>query len=48
MVDLSQYAGARKRRKLKLVEFWKADAAESLRKVSLIYGSNTDVEQFLV
>ena len=37
MLDLSQYAGARKRRELKLVEFWKSDSTESLRKISLLY-----------
>lgn len=37
MLDLSQYAGARKRRGLEIIEFWKADAVESLRKASLIY-----------
>jgi Cdc6-like AAA superfamily ATPase len=37
MLDLSQYAGARKRRKLQLVEFWKPTSTEALRKVSLIY-----------
>lgn len=37
MLDLSQYAGARKRRKLQLVEFWKPTSTEVLRKASLIY-----------
>ncbi|MGD0090312.1 MAG: hypothetical protein ABSE73_10370 [Planctomycetota bacterium] len=37
MLDLSQYAGARKRRELKLVEFWKPDSKDSLRRVSLLY-----------
>jgi hypothetical protein len=37
MLDLSQYSGARKRRKLKIVEFWKPTSKEALRKVSLIY-----------
>lgn len=37
MLDLSQYAGARKRRKLQLVEFWKPTSTEALRKVSLVY-----------
>jgi hypothetical protein len=37
MLDLSQYAGARKRRKLQIVEFWKQSSAETLRKISLIY-----------
>ena len=37
MLDLSQYAGARKRRKLQIVEFWKQSSVETLRKISLIY-----------
>jgi hypothetical protein len=45
MLDLSQYAGARKRRQLEMVEFWKPDSTESLRKVSLIYTPGKLVEQ---
>lgn len=45
MLDLSQYAGARKRRKLKMVEFWKANSGEALRKTSLIYTPGVSVEQ---
>jgi hypothetical protein len=37
MLDLSQYAGARKRRDLQIVEFWKPSSKEALRKKSLIY-----------
>lgn len=37
MLDLSQYAGARKRRELNMVEFWTPESKEALRKVSLIY-----------
>lgn len=37
MLDLSQYAGARKRRELEIVEFWKPDSTEALRRASLIY-----------
>ena len=37
MLDLSQYSGARKRRKLQIVEFWKPTSKEALRKVALIY-----------
>ena len=37
MLDLSQYAGARKRRELEMVEFWKSDPAESLRRISRLY-----------
>jgi len=37
MLDLCQYAGARKRRDLEMVEFWKPDAEDKLRRVSLIF-----------
>ena len=37
MLDLSQYAGSRKKRELELIEFWKPSSQDSLRKVSLIY-----------
>ncbi len=39
MLDFSQYSGARKRRGLKVIEFWKHDSQDQLRKPSLIYGS---------
>jgi hypothetical protein len=45
MLDLSQYAGARKRRELEMVEFWKADSTESLRRISLLYTPGDAVEQ---
>jgi hypothetical protein len=45
MLDLSQYAGARKRRDLDMVEFWKPDSTESLRRVSLLYTPSADGEQ---
>jgi hypothetical protein len=37
MLDLSQYAGSRKRRGLQIIEFWEPESKESLRKASLIY-----------
>lgn len=37
MLDLSQYAGSRKRRNLRLIEFWRSGADAALRKASLIY-----------
>jgi hypothetical protein len=37
MLDLSQYAGARTRRKLDIVEFWKPSSTEALRKSALVY-----------
>jgi len=41
MLDLSQYSGARKMRKLQIVEFWKTDSQEALRKASIIYSPRT-------
>ena len=37
MLDLSQYAGSRKRRNLDLIEFWRTGADKALRRISLIY-----------
>lgn len=37
MLDLSQYVGARKQRNLELIEFWRADRVDSLRKSSVIF-----------
>ena len=37
MLDLSQYTGERKRRGLDMIEFWKHDGAEKLRKQSLVF-----------
>lgn len=45
MLDLSQYAGSRKRRELELVEFWKQDSTESLRRISLLYTPGKIFEQ---
>jgi hypothetical protein len=42
MLDLSQYAGARKKRKLNMIEFWKPSSKEDLRKISLIYDPNAE------
>lgn len=44
MLDLSQYTGARKRRELDMVEFWKPDSTESLRRISLLYTPGMAVE----
>jgi len=44
MLDLSQYAGSRKRRGLDIVEFWKQDSEQKLRKVSLIYKETDDLK----
>jgi hypothetical protein len=40
MLDLSQYAGARKRRDFEIVKFWESDSADTLRRAKLIYGSD--------
>jgi hypothetical protein len=37
MLDLSQYAGERKRRGLEMIEFWQTSGAEKLRRAKLIY-----------
>jgi hypothetical protein len=37
MLDLSRYAGARRKRDLQLVQFWQCDSKDQLRKASLIY-----------
>lgn len=45
MLDLSQYAGARKKRQLEMVEFWKPSSKEELRKVSLIYSAVNELKR---
>lgn len=45
MLDLSQYAGARKKRKLEMIEFWKPTSKEALRKKSLIYEPKEDNQE---
>ncbi len=43
MLDVSQYTGARKRRGLDIIEFWRHDHSEKLRRTSIIYHpSETD------
>jgi hypothetical protein len=42
MLDLSQYAGARKRRDFEIVKFWESDSADQLRRVKLIYANGND------
>ena len=37
LLDISQYTGARKRRDINLIEFWKQSNRDELRKGSLIY-----------
>lgn len=43
MLDLSQYAGARTKRGLDLIEFWKETSAEQLRRASLIFDTESAV-----
>jgi hypothetical protein len=40
MLDVSQYAGSRKRHNFELVNFWQEHAVEELRRVKLIYDPN--------
>ena len=37
MLDVSQYTASRKKRELEIIEFWRENSAERLRRVSLIY-----------
>lgn len=37
MLDVSQYTASRKKRDLEVIEFWRQDSTERLRRVSLIY-----------
>jgi hypothetical protein len=41
MLDVSQYTASRKKRELEIIEFWRPDSTERLRRVSLIYPSAT-------
>jgi len=41
MLDVSQYTASRKKRELEIIEFWRADSTERLRRVSLIYPAAT-------
>ena len=41
MLDVSQYTGSRKRRGLEIIEFWRPDHSEKLRRTTLIYDTNT-------
>ena len=37
MLDVSQYTAARKRRELEIIEFWREDAVDAIRRTGLIY-----------
>ena len=40
MLDVSQYTASRKKRELEVIEFWRPDSTERLRRVSLIYAES--------
>jgi len=40
MLDVSQYTASRKKRELEIIEFWRPDSTERLRRVSLIYAES--------
>jgi hypothetical protein len=43
MLDVSQYTASRKKRELEVIEFWRAESTERLRRVGLIYtGQSAD------
>jgi hypothetical protein len=37
LLDLSQYTGERKKRDMRIIEFWKTGAEDELRRTALIY-----------
>jgi hypothetical protein len=37
MLDVSQYTAARKKRELEIIEFWREDAVDTIRRTGLIY-----------
>jgi hypothetical protein len=37
MLDVSQYTAARKKRELEIIEFWREDAVDAIRRARLIY-----------
>ena len=37
MLDVSQYTAARKRRELEIIEFWREDAVDAIRRTGLVY-----------
>jgi hypothetical protein len=41
MLDVSQYTASRKKRELEIIEFWRPESTERLRRVSLIYAEAT-------
>lgn len=48
MLDFSQYTGERARRDLEIVEFWKENKKDSIRRVSLIYNPSITEEQLIL
>src|SRR6185295_586972 len=37
MLDVSQYTASRKKRELEIIEFWRPDATDAIRRTGLIY-----------
>ncbi len=40
MLDVSQYTGSRMKRGLDIIEFWRPDHSEKLRRATLIYDTS--------
>jgi len=47
LLDLSQYTGERKKRDIKIVEFWKTGVEDELRRSALIYEPSARGERFI-
>lgn len=47
MLDVSQYTASRKRRDLEIIEFWRPEKAERLRRVSLVYPKPSSPDESL-
>jgi Cdc6-like AAA superfamily ATPase len=45
MIDISQYTGERKRRNLKIIEFWKPEGKDELRLASRIYAEKAGIAE---
>lgn len=45
MLDVSQYTASRKKRELEIIEFWRQESTERLRRVSLVYPRQTSADE---
>ena len=45
MLDVSQYTASRKKREFEIIEFWRADSTERLRRIGLIYPRVSGVQR---